>query len=86
MLTMSHCKKDLLVIRARLEPSTGRWTATSDDIEGLILEVGSIEELMREIDDVVPALLSMNCEENHSGLPIYVQAEYLTHVKPQQVA
>ncbi len=45
-------QKDLYIVKADWDKQTQRWTATSDDITGLILESDTIEELLGCIDDV----------------------------------
>ena len=36
------------------------WTATSDDIPGLVLESGSLDALMERARHAVPELLTLN--------------------------
>jgi hypothetical protein len=38
------------------------WTATSEDIQGLILESGSLDALIERIRFAVPELLTLNGE------------------------
>ena len=43
------------------------WSATSDNIPGLVLESGSFDALLERVRIAVPELLSLN---KSSGLPI----------------
>lgn len=70
--------KDLYVIKAEWNPSIGRWSAMSDDIPGLFLETGSLEELKAEIKDIVPVLLEMS--EDIPKVPIFLQANCMERV------
>ena len=38
----------------------GVWVATSDDISGLVLEGGSIDELFERVKYAAPEILSLN--------------------------
>lgn len=61
-------------VYAELDEETGRWTAFSDDIPGLTLEVADLEELDREIKCMVPELLALNNEHIDSkSIPIRLQ-------------
>ena len=38
------------------------WIATSDQIDGLVLECGSIDALIQKVKFAIPELLSLNAE------------------------
>ena len=40
------------------------WTATSDDIPGLVLESGSFDALLECVRIAIPELLSLNASEH----------------------
>lgn len=71
-------EKDLYVIRADYDSEIGRWSATSNDIPGLFLETGSLEELKTEIKDIVPVLL--NISEDIPDVPVFLQASCMERV------
>jgi len=44
------------------------WTATSDDIPGLVLESGSLDALMERVRFAVPELLALNAKSQPFSL------------------
>ncbi len=42
------------------DPEAAVWTATSDDIIGLVLESGSVDALIERVRYAVPELLELN--------------------------
>ncbi len=44
------------------------WTATSDDIPGLVLESGSLDALMERARFAIPELLALNAESQPLSL------------------
>ena len=49
-------------IRLLWDDEASVWTATSEDVPGLVLESGSIDALIEKVRYAVPELLSMNQE------------------------
>ena len=48
------------VINLIWDDETAVWIATSEDIQGLVLESGSIDALIERVRFAVPELLSLN--------------------------
>lgn len=67
---------EIYYIWAEWDDHTRRWSATSDDVPGLILETDTWEELMKAIQDMVPVLLDLNDGIQGCRVPISVQANY----------
>ncbi len=44
------------------------WTATSDDVPGLVLESGSLDALMERTRHAVPELLALNAKSQPFSL------------------
>jgi len=44
------------------------WTATSDDVPGLVLESGSLDALMERVRYAVPELLALNAKSQPFSL------------------
>lgn len=61
-------------IQAIWDPEAGVWTATSDDIPGLVLESGSLDALMERVKAAVPGLLALNGEAP-KDIPLVFQSE-----------
>lgn len=62
------------VVTTIWDEETCVWTATSDDIPGLVLESGSLDALMERVKNAVPELLSMNGSvPDH--IPLYFKSE-----------
>ena len=47
-------------VNAHWDESTGRWTATSDDIAGLVVEADNFVELREILKETAPQMLNMN--------------------------
>ncbi len=47
------------------------WIATSEDVEGLVLESGSIDALIERVRYAVPDLLELNSESNIKMATLY---------------
>ncbi len=43
------------------DAEAGVWTATSDDVPGLVAEADTVEKLTQEVKLLVPDLLELNC-------------------------
>jgi len=50
-------------VEAHFDEDTTRWTATSNDIPGLVCEAGSYKDLIDVVRELAPQLLAMNGEE-----------------------
>lgn len=48
------------VIKFRWDAENAVWTATSDDVRGLVLESGSFDALLERVKQAVPELLALN--------------------------
>ena len=44
------------------------WIATSDEIEGFVLEADSVDQLIKRTVKAVPELLDLNGQERRGGL------------------
>ena len=49
-----------ITVHAHWDDTAAVWVATSDDVEGLVVEASSAEELAQELKAIIPVLLSMN--------------------------
>ena len=47
-------------IKFRWDEDAAVWTATSDDVPGLVLESGSFDALLERVKQAVPELLKLN--------------------------
>lgn len=52
------------IINFTWDAEAGVWTATSDDIPGLVLESGSFDALLERTRFAVPELLALNSPES----------------------
>lgn len=50
----------------------GVWTATSDDIPGLVLESGSFDALLERVRFAVPELLELNSDRHTEMMLTFV--------------
>jgi len=50
----------ILSVRANWDADAGVWVAQSDDVPGLVAEAASLDELFRELQTLIPELLSLN--------------------------
>lgn len=48
------------VVKFRWDAENAVWTATSDDVRGLVLESGSFDALLERVKQAVPELLALN--------------------------
>ena len=55
-------------IRLLWDDEASVWTATSEDVPGLVLESGSIDALIEKVRYAVPELLNMNQEVKTANL------------------
>ena len=44
------------------------WIATSPDVQGLVLEDGSLDRLMYRVEEAVPELIELNSQSKYSEL------------------
>ena len=63
------------VIAAAYDDRTGRWTAVSDDIPGLVVEEADFPALERSVRELAPALLDMNDGDRRREIPVILRAE-----------
>lgn len=47
-------------IQAQWDPEAKVWVAQSDDIQGLVTEAESLDELFQVLQDLVPELMRLN--------------------------
>lgn len=66
--------KVIYQVTAHFDDETGRWTAMSDDIPGLVCEAADIHELKNTIRELAPILLEMNDIHVNGPLPINISA------------
>lgn len=57
------------------DDAAGVWTATSEDVPGLVLESGSIDALIERVKIAVPELLELN---NLPSAPVLAVSAYRT--------
>jgi hypothetical protein len=50
------------------------WTATTEDIPGLVLESGSLDALIERVRGAVPELLALNGKEP-ADIPLFFKSE-----------
>ena len=50
----------ILSVQAQWDAEAGVWVASSDDVPGLVAEAASLDELFRELQSLVPELLTLN--------------------------
>lgn len=50
----------MLSVQAQWDAEAGVWVARSDDVPGLVAEAASLDDLFRELQTLVPELLSLN--------------------------
>ncbi len=48
-------------VRCAWDAEAGVWTATSEDVPGLVAEADTVDDLTREVKLLVPDLLELNC-------------------------
>lgn len=68
-------------IIAQMDEQTGRWTATSEDIPGLVVEEGDFAALKRSVTELAPALLDLNDGERRKEIPVVLRAESSFYVQ-----
>lgn len=75
--------KAIYQITAHWDKDTGRWTALSDDIPGLVVEAENFNELQQSINNLTPQLLDLNGAE-HKTVPVNIIANHSMIVEAQQ--
>lgn len=50
----------ILSVQARWDAEAGVWVGLSDDVPGLVAEAASLDELFRDLQTLVPELLTLN--------------------------
>lgn len=63
----------VLTVFATRDESTGRWTACSEDIPGLVAEAENFEELEKSVRELAPVLFELNGEHS-PHIPVTIQA------------
>ena len=48
-------------VRGEWDAEAGVWTATSEDVPGLVAEADTLEKLIEEVKLLAPDLLELNC-------------------------
>lgn len=51
------------VVKFHWDAENAVWTATSDDVRGLVLGSGSFDALLERVKQAVPELLALNGEK-----------------------
>ena len=70
----------VLTVFAIRDESTGRWTATSEDIPGLVAEAATFEELELSVRELTPVLFELNGEDSpHIPVTIQASSSYMMH-------
>lgn len=67
------------IIRAEWDAEAKVWTASSEDIPGLVSEAETLEQLIQQVVDVAPELLALNSPgvEIPLPFPLHVLADRL---------
>ncbi len=60
------------------------WIATSDDVDGLVLESDSIDDLIERVRYAVPELLELNNNSNFDAINLHFISERYEMVKLNQ--
>ena len=71
-------------IRAIWDPDAGVWTATSDDVPGLVTEGETIDDVIERAKQVIPELLEFNHVDVGAkpvDIPVHVVADYRDSVR-----
>lgn len=78
---------DVYVVRTHFDVESGYWTASSDDIPGLVTEAADYEELRQNVCDLTPDLLMMNVpEENRDQVIVVFESIHAMNVSMQMAA
>jgi predicted RNase H-like HicB family nuclease len=66
-------------VTAVWDPEAGVWVAESNDIPGLVAEAETMDELVPELEKIIPALIA----ENHVQTPRGSRLDYhlVAHIK-----
>ncbi|MCB9991227.1 MAG: DUF1902 domain-containing protein [Rhodospirillales bacterium] len=66
-------------ITAYWDENTGRWTAVSDDIPGLVVEAKDFKQLSKNVSELAPQLLELN-GDGGGDIPINITAQHSMRV------
>lgn len=69
------------IVVAQMDEQTGRWTATSEDIPGLVVEEDDFAALKKSVSALAPALLELNDGEQRQEIPVVLRAESSFYVQ-----
>lgn len=73
-----------IIVRAEWDEEARVWVATSNDISGLAVEAGTLEEIKGKVENAISDLLELNGLEDLDGslrnIPIHIMAEQLGRV------
>lgn len=62
-------------------PDTGRVTAVSEDIPGLVIEADNIADVMKFAQNLIPDLLECNdVDEKRDSIPVRIDDQETFHV------
>ena len=81
-------KTDLIVVRAVWDEDASVWVAASDDIDGLVTEAGTLEQLTEKLKVIIPELLELNgSPSNLREIPVHIIAgETIKVLNPRATA
>jgi predicted RNase H-like HicB family nuclease len=51
------------------------WSATSDEVPGLAIEAGTMEELIKRLEVIIPELLELNGQIPGPEIPFHLYSE-----------
>ena len=69
-------------ILAHWDPEAAVWWAESDDVPGLIVEAGTLEELVSDVRDLVPELLRSNLDRHDDHIVLEFAADRAEELHP----
>ncbi|NHT75057.1 DUF1902 domain-containing protein [Rhizobiaceae bacterium CRRU44] len=70
-----------ILVRALWDDEASVWVATSSDIDGLVVEAGSVEELEVKVLSAVADLVELNGSPSElPEIPVHIMAEHVAKI------
>ncbi len=74
-------KHSTIIVRADWDDDAKVWVATSSDIDGLVTEASTLEELRTKVIAMVGELLQLNGERSTlPEIPVHIMAQQIARV------